>query len=125
MQAKASNHPPKVVKPPVDSSNSYIIAFILIVAIAACTRVRASLIGAEQDVLNIQITSIIGKDKAGATNFKNAISLNIGNPLTVTSRDRFTKLLTGKDEFKGEFLGRKISIMPSHKAKKSPIEEDK
>ncbi len=115
----------KVVKPPIDNSNSYIIALMLVGAIAACTRARADLIGTERNVLNIQITSTIGQDRAGATGFKNAISLNIGNPFTATSRDQFNKLLSGKDEFNGEFLGRKISILPNHKLKKSPVAEDK
>ena len=121
MQAK---DPGKTAKPPVDNSNSYIIPILIVGAIVACTRVKAGLIGAEKDVLNIQITSTIGKDQPGATSVKNAISLNIGNPFSAKSRDGLNKLLTGKSEFQGEFLGRKISIAPNHKSKKSPIEEE-
>ena len=122
MQAK---DPGKTAKPPVDNSNSYIIPILIVGAIVACTRVKAGLIGAEKDVLNIQITSTIGKDQPGATGVKNAISLNIGNPFSAKSRNGFSQLLTGKSEFQGEFLGRKISIAPNNKSKKPPIKEDK
>jgi hypothetical protein len=117
MQATTSAKP-KVAQPPVDSSNKYIFILLILGAIVACTRVHVGFVGEDRETINLQITSRIGKENPGAASFKNAISLNLGNPFTTTSLARVKSFLSGKQELQGEFIGYKYSIAPRTSTKK-------
>jgi hypothetical protein len=126
MQAKASpNTKPKVAQPPVDSSNKYIYTLLILGAIVACTRVHVGFTGEDRETIDLQITSRIGKENQGAASFKNAISLNLGNPFTPKSLARVKGFLSGKQELQGEFIGYKYSIAPRHRANKRPAADSK
>jgi hypothetical protein len=125
MQAKATSAKPKVVQPPVDNSNQYIWTVLILGAIVACTRVHVGFTGEDRETINLQITSIIGKENQGAASFKNAISLNLGNPFTTKSMAKVKSFLSGKEELQGEFIGYKYSIAPRHSAKKRPDPDSK
>jgi hypothetical protein len=118
MQAKATSAKPKVAQPPVDSSNKYILSVLILSAIAVCTRVQVGFIGEDRETIHLQITSRIGKEHQGVASFKNAISLNLGNPFTTKSLANVKSFLSGNEELKGEFLGYKYSIAPRHRVKK-------
>jgi hypothetical protein len=125
MQAKATSAKPKVAQPPVDSSNKYILTLLILGAIVACTRVHVGFIGEDRETIDLQITSRIGKENQGAASFKNAISLNLGNPFTPKSLDSLKSFLSGKKELQGEFIGYKYSIAPRQSAKKRPDPDSK
>jgi hypothetical protein len=125
MQAKATSAKPKVVQPPVDSSNQYIWTLLILSAIVACTRVHVGFTGEDRETINLQITSRIGKENQGAASFKNAISLNLGNPFTTKSMAKVKNFLSGKEELQGEFIGYKYSISPRQSAKKRPDPDSK
>jgi hypothetical protein len=101
-------------KPKVDPSNTYIITFLIVGAIALCTRVN---LGFTANTVAIQITSKIGKDSADVSNFKNVIHLNLTNPFTASSLDRAKDILSGKEEIEGELLNYKFSVTPKNKPK--------
>ncbi len=106
----------------VDNSNTYIITILVLSAIALCTRVH---VGASNNKVTIQITSRIGKDIANTSNFKNAIELNLTNPITSKSLDRAKQLLSGREEIKGELLNYKFSVTHKNKQKVAPPTQKK
>jgi hypothetical protein len=108
--------------PQADPSNNYIIAFSILGAIALCTRIH---VGFNNNTVAIQITSRIGKDTANTSNFKNAIELNITNPITPKSLDRAKSILSGKEEIKGELLNYKFSVAHKNKQKIAPPTQKK
>jgi hypothetical protein len=124
MQATTSAKP-KVAQPPVDSSRKYILALLILGAIVVCTRVHVGFIGEDRETINLQITSRIGKEHPGAASFKNAISLNLGNPVTTKSLAKVKSFLSGKQELQGEFIGYKYSIAPRNSAKKPSAPDSK
>jgi hypothetical protein len=125
MQAKATSAKPKVAQPPVDSSNKYIFALLILGALAACTRVQVGFTSEDRETIALQITSRIGKENQGAASFKNSISLNLGNPFTPKSLTKVKSFLSGKEELQGEFIGYKYSIAPRNSAKKIPPADSK
>ena len=136
MQATASTasiDKPQVAKPQVAKPSGgklkklkkYMIPAIVLGAIGVCTRVHFGFNGANRETIKIEITSRIGKENKGIVNFKNAISLNLHNPLNTKSLDHAKKVLSGKAEIKGEFLGRKISIAPKKKVKPLSVKKVK
>ena len=110
---------PKVVKP-VDNSNTYIWMFLILTALALCTRINFSWSGNNHQAIAIEITSRIGKEQAGNSNFKNVIHLTIGNPFTTENLDRVKQFVSGKKEVQGEFLNYEFSVAPKNKLKPSP-----
>jgi hypothetical protein len=110
----------KVVTPPSDNSIPYIWTILILTGIAVCTRVNFAWVGNDRQAIAIDITSKIGKEKTGASNFKNVIHLTIGNPFTPENLDRVKDFGSGKQEVKGEFLDRKFSITPKNKTQPTP-----
>jgi hypothetical protein len=111
---------PNVVKPPVDKSNTYIWIVLIFSAIAICTRVKFAWSGNDYQAVAIEITSRIGKEQVGNSNFKNVIHLTIGNPFTTENLDRVKEFGSGKKEVQGEFLNYEFSVTPKDKLKSSP-----
>jgi hypothetical protein len=116
---------PQAAKPSGGKLKKFILPAIVLGAIGVCTRVHLGFNGANRETIKIEITSKIGKENKGIVNFKNSISLNLHNPLNTTSLNHAKKVLSGKEEIKGEFLGRKISIAPKKKVKPSSVKSGK
>ena len=110
---------PKVVKP-VDNSNTYIWMFLILTALALCTRIKFAWSGNDHQAVAVEITSKIGKDDAGVSNFKNTIHLTLGNPFTTENLDRVKEFVSSKKEVQGEFLNYEFSVAPKNKLKSSP-----
>jgi hypothetical protein len=111
---------PKVVKPPVDNSSTYIWILLIFTGIAWCTRINFSWVGNDRQAVAIDITSRIGKEDTGSNNLKNVIHLTIDNPFTTENLNRVREFVSGNKEVKGEFLDREFSIAPKSKAQPTP-----
>ncbi len=119
MSAKPADKP-KVVKPPVDNSNTYIWIFLIVIGIALCTKFKFAWIGNDFQAIAIDITSKIGNDKANDNKLKNVIHLTISNPFTSENFERAKDIIAGNKEVKGEFLDREISVTPKSKVQPTP-----
>jgi hypothetical protein len=111
---------PQAVKPPVDNSIGYIWTILILTGIAVCTRVNFAWVGNDRQAVSIEITSRIGGENAGSSNFKNVIHLTLGNPFTTANLDRLKEFGASDKEVKGEFLGREFSVVPKHKVQTAP-----
>jgi hypothetical protein len=111
---------PKVVKPPVDNSSTYIWILLICTGITWCTRINFAWVGNDHQAIAIDIISKIGQEKAGDNNLKNVIHLKIGNPFTTENLTRINDFVTSKKEIKGEFLDREFSVIPKSKSQPTP-----
>jgi hypothetical protein len=110
----------QVAKPPVDNSIGYIWTILILTGIAVCTRVNFAWVGNDRQAVSIEITSRIGEENTGSSNFKNVIHLTLGNPFTTANLDRLKEFGASDKEIKGEFLDREFSVAPKNKAHSTP-----